>query len=464
MMTSPGRPRSGRRTSALLVCLAMFCALLPAAVASADSLFYLAPNGVTVMCPDADVGDTGAVNGLTYTKRTREQIDEANAATTCTSGITNMMDMFYGASAFNEDIVGWDTSSVIHMTSMLRGASAFDQDIGNWDTSNVTDMAWMFAGASAFDQDIGGWDTSNVTSMGAMFAGAELFDQDIGGWDTSDVTFMGAMFAGALSFDQDIGGWDTSNVTVMGPMFEGAESFSQDLSGWCVTNIPAQPEGFDEGATAWTLPRPVWGTCPAESTDPEPEPEPEPEPDPEPEPEPATPTVDFTDVDDESVHAASIDRLVAAGITQGCGDGLFCPADSVTRQQMASFLTRALNLEVPDESIAFDDVSEDNTHYDSIQALAADGITLGCGEEVFCPTDPVTREQMASFLTRALDLDIPDEPIVFGDVLEDNTHYDSIQALASAEITIGCGEGVFCPADPVRRDQMASFLVRALDL
>ena len=116
------------------------------------------------------------------------------------------------------------------------------------------------------------------------------------------------------------------------------------------------------------------------------------------------PPVSFIDVDEGSVHAENISRLVAAGITEGFADGEFRPADSVTRQQMASFLTRALDLGAPDEPLQFDDVSEDNTHYDAIQSLAAAEITLGCGPGEFCPADPVTREQMASFLVRSLDL------------------------------------------------------------
>jgi surface protein len=51
-------------------------------------------------------------------------------------------------------------------------------------------------------------------------------------------------------------------VTDMGYMFYNALSFNQDLSGWCVTNIPSEPTDFDTGAASWTLPRPVWGTCP----------------------------------------------------------------------------------------------------------------------------------------------------------------------------------------------------------
>ena len=71
------------------------------------------------MCPNASVGDTGVVNGITYTKRTKEQITPSNASTTCTSGITDMSDLF-------------------------NGIGFFDGDIGSWDVSNVTDMSQMF--------------------------------------------------------------------------------------------------------------------------------------------------------------------------------------------------------------------------------------------------------------------------------------------------------------------------------
>ncbi|HZJ98846.1 MAG TPA: BspA family leucine-rich repeat surface protein [Tissierellaceae bacterium] len=62
--------------------------------------------------------------------------------------------------------------------------------------------------------------------------------------------------------DPDIRGWNTSNVTNMGYMFFGATTFNQDLSQWCVPNFSSKPGSFDGNANAWTLPRPVWGTCP----------------------------------------------------------------------------------------------------------------------------------------------------------------------------------------------------------
>ena len=104
--------------------------------------------------------------------------------------------------------------------------------------------------------------TTPVTDMSEIFTHALSFNQDIGNWDTGNVTDMSEMFSYALSFNQDIGNWDTGNVTDMTAMFADAEFFNQDLSGWCVSNIPSMPMYFDSAAFSWTLPRPVWGTCP----------------------------------------------------------------------------------------------------------------------------------------------------------------------------------------------------------
>uniref|UniRef100_UPI002349931B BspA family leucine-rich repeat surface protein n=1 Tax=Flavobacteriaceae TaxID=49546 RepID=UPI002349931B len=153
------------------------------------------------------------------------------------SQVTDMLYMFYGATAFNGDIGGWDTSSVTDMSFMFVGATSFDQDISGWDTSNVTSMNGMFIRATAFDQNIGGWDTSSVVGMESMFYGATSFNQDIGSWDTSSVTIMNNMFEDATSFNADISGWDVSNVEDMDFMFAGATAFDQNIGSWNIGNM-----------------------------------------------------------------------------------------------------------------------------------------------------------------------------------------------------------------------------------
>jgi len=115
------------------------------------------------------------------------------------SGVTNLGQMFWNCTTFNQDIGNWDVSNVTIMTDMFRGANSFNQDISGWNTSNVTFMNAMFNSASSFDQDLGGWDVSNVTLMGQMFAGVTLstanYDSLLIGWSTQtlqpNVTFDG---------------------------------------------------------------------------------------------------------------------------------------------------------------------------------------------------------------------------------------------------------------------------------
>ena len=176
----------------------------------------------------------------------------------------------------------------------------------------------------------------------------------------------------------------------------------------------------------------------------------------------------FTDVDPDSTHAAGIDTLAAAGITVGCATEplRYCPDSPVTRAQMATFLTRALDLP-PAAPAGFTDVNPNSTHAADIDTLAAAGITVGCATEPlrYCPHSPVTRAQMATFLTRALSL-APAAPAGFADVDPDSTHAAGIDALAAAGITVGCATEPlrYCPHSPVTRAQMATFLTRALSL
>jgi surface protein len=131
---------------------------------------------VTVTCTTADVGDTGTVGGVTYTKRSKAQIDAlvagedyASLATTCTSDVTTMYSMFWGATSFNGDISSWDVSSVTNMRYMFKSATAFNQNIGSWNVSSVTQMEDMFADASSFNQNLSGWCVSNSSSAPSRF-------------------------------------------------------------------------------------------------------------------------------------------------------------------------------------------------------------------------------------------------------------------------------------------------------
>ena len=158
--------------------------------------------------------------------------------------------------------------------------------------------------------------------------------------------------------------------------------------------------------------------------------------------------------------------LAEEGITRGCAAHSYCPSNPVTRAQMATFLARALNLEAPRQRAGFADVDPSSAHAANIEALYAAHITTGCTQDplAYCPSNPVTRAQMATFLARALNLEAPRQPAGFDDVDPSSAHAANIEALYAAHITTGCTQDplAYCPSRPVTRAQMAAFLHRAL--
>ncbi len=174
----------------------------------------------------------------------------------------------------------------------------------------------------------------------------------------------------------------------------------------------------------------------------------------------------FRDVPPGHLFESDITWLAAAGITKGCnppGNDLYCPDSAVTREQMATFLVRALDL-APANETTFIDIAG-SVHRSDIAALAAAGVTRGCNppaNDRYCPAAPVTRGTMAAFLSRALDL--PEGPT--DAFVDDNGSIfeNDIARLAAAQITRGCNPPIndrFCPDQVVTRGQMAAFLRRA---
>ena len=169
--------------------------------------------------------------------------------------------------------------------------------------------------------------------------------------------------------------------------------------------------------------------------------------------------------DDGNVHEGNIEAIAAIGITQGCGTELYCPRVLVTRGQMAAFINRALVLDATGTDYFTDD--DGSVFEDDINRLAAAGVTLGCdANDNYCPDASVTRGQMAAFMVRGWNHVDGIGSDRFAD--DDGSPYESdIEALAEAGITAGCDASdttLFCPLTPVTRDQMATFIARAEEL
>jgi len=160
-----------------------------------------------------------------------------------------------------------------------------------------------------------------------------------------------------------------------------------------------------------------------------------------------------------SPHEFAIAWAAEVGVVRGIETDLYAPRRAVSRGQMATFLVNLFAVEVGEYQGMFSDVPASNTHARNIEALVRAGVARGVSTGIYEPHRDVTREQMATFITNALVLARP-ATVSFVDTT--GTHASSAEALAASGITTGCGSEPerFCPREPVRRDQLATFLYR----
>jgi len=178
----------------------------------------------------------------------------------------------------------------------------------------------------------------------------------------------------------------------------------------------------------------------------------------------------FSD-DDGSVHEANIEVMAELGITLGCNppdNDRYCPKKVVKRSQMMAFLARALgdqgNPEVTTSRFA--DVPDGAWYVPYLERLADLGVVEPYEDGTFRPSEPLTRLDMAIFLARAFPAinEVAEPEGVFVDVPAGAPHAGAVEGILAAGVTTGCSADplLYCPDKPVRRDQMASFLGRAL--
>jgi streptogramin lyase len=180
----------------------------------------------------------------------------------------------------------------------------------------------------------------------------------------------------------------------------------------------------------------------------------------------------FTDVPTSDMFYRFIETVLHTGVTAGCGAGIYCPTNPVTRAQMAVFILKAehdASYLPPSCTGVFSDVACPGAFaVDWIEQLADEGITGGCGGGNYCPNNPVTRAQMAVFLLKGEHGSAYVPPActgVFLDVACPGAFaVDWIERLAAEGITGGCGGGNYCPNNSVTRGQMAVFLTKTFGL
>ena len=174
----------------------------------------------------------------------------------------------------------------------------------------------------------------------------------------------------------------------------------------------------------------------------------------------------FSDVT-RGVYKTAIDALTDRGLFEDtlCGEDMFCPDEAIDRKTMAVWVVRALDGEDPAavSGPRFSDVDAGSFYAPFVERMAELGVTAGCADSRFCPDDTVTRAQMAVFLSSAYDLPEGPDP-GFSDVPADAWYAAHVARLAASGITAGCATSParFCPRQDTSRAQMATFLFKAL--
>ena len=174
----------------------------------------------------------------------------------------------------------------------------------------------------------------------------------------------------------------------------------------------------------------------------------------------------FTDVPASNGFYRFVETLLHKGITGGCGTATYCPSNISTREQMAPFVLVAkegssYSPVACGATPMFADVPATSGFCKWIEELARRGVVGGCAPSLYCPTDPVTRAQMAIFTLRTLDPALSPPACgtpMFADVPASNPFCKWIEELARRGVVTGCGSGNYCPNDSVTRDQMAVFI------
>jgi len=179
---------------------------------------------------------------------------------------------------------------------------------------------------------------------------------------------------------------------------------------------------------------------------------------------------DFLDVPLANSFHSYVTALVSNGITAGVGSGNYGVGFSTLRQQMAVFLLKAkfgICYVPPACTGVFADVPCSSAFAPWIEALAAQGITGGCGGSNYCPSSPVRRDQMAVFLLKTEHGSTYAPPAcagVFTDVACPSTFANWIERLAAENVTGGCGGGNYCPLANNTRGKMAVFITKTFNL
>ncbi|MCL2838525.1 MAG: S-layer homology domain-containing protein [Oscillospiraceae bacterium] len=174
---------------------------------------------------------------------------------------------------------------------------------------------------------------------------------------------------------------------------------------------------------------------------------------------------------DTNAHWANseISNMLIRGVVTGNDNGYFLPDNNITRAEFTAILARALELPSASTNM-FTDVSDDDWFASDIARAYQAGIIAGFDDRSFLPNNTITRQQMAVILMRALQIfgfenDNYANLIYFADHLViAEWAVDAISGAVGAELMTGFDNGEFSPLSHATRAQATVVIARLLGL
>ena len=108
----------------------------------------------------------------------------------------------------------------------------------------------------------------------------------------------------------------------------------------------------------------------------------------------------FADVKPGSWYAGAVDAMAAEGYVNGVSETRFDPNGTMNRAMVVTILSRMGGGVTPAEPAQFRDVAADAWYARAVAWAQANGVAEGVGSGRFAPNEPVTREQLVTFLWR----------------------------------------------------------------
>lgn len=112
----------------------------------------------------------------------------------------------------------------------------------------------------------------------------------------------------------------------------------------------------------------------------------------------------FTDMEDYMWANEAVTYLADKGIISGIGDGLFAPANGLTREEVSTIIVKTQKLSIEGKSSIFNDVSEGHWSYPYVSAVNEAGLMVGVSNDMFGATSKITRNEFAAIMRRLIDL------------------------------------------------------------